>query len=39
MSYDFLTTGGKRGRVGYHSWDISLAQAYRNEFIIVSIVL
>ncbi len=36
MAYGFFTTEGKRGRVGYHNWDVSLAQASSKDFIIVS---
>ena len=36
MAYGFFTTGGKRGRVGYHTWDQSIAQAFSKEYIIVS---
>ena len=27
--------GGKRGRLGYHTWDISLAQIFSKDFTIV----
>ena len=36
-SIGLLVLGGRRGRMGNHAWDISLAQTFSKDFLIVRI--